>query len=165
MTTAARSADHPAATIEADPDLPLIRITRDFRATPARILQAHTDPEQYARWCGPHSLDTRIDRWDARTGGSWAFTNIDRESGEEYSFHGSFHEVDEARIVQTFTFDGYPEGVSLETMRLEDLGDGRTRMHSTSLFDSFETRGMMLESGMEVGVQEGYEKLDALLAG
>ncbi|AXK46304.1 SRPBCC family protein [Brachybacterium saurashtrense] len=166
------AADRPAtadrlttAVIEADPDLPLIRITRDFRASAAQLVRAHTDPEIYARWVGPKSLDTRIDRWDARTGGSWAFTNIDRATKEEYSFHGSFHEVREDRLVQTFTFDGWPDGVSLDTMTFEDLGDGWTRMHSQSLLDSFEARAGMLESGMEVGVNEGYEKLDALLEG
>ena len=71
----------------------------------------------------------------------------------------------EDRIVQTFTFDGWPDGVSLDTMTFEDLGDGWTRMHSRSLLDSFEARAGMLESGMEVGVDEGYEKLDALLEG
>ncbi|WP_114855780.1 SRPBCC domain-containing protein [Brachybacterium sp. YJGR34] len=153
------------ATIEADPDLPIIRITRDFRAVPAQLLRAHTDPELYARWVGPEELSTRIDHWDARTGGSWAFTNLTAgEEPEEYSFHGCFHEVSEQRIVQTFTFDGWPEAVSLETLRIEDLGDGWSRLHGQSLFDSFEARNGMLESGMEVGVNEGYAALDALIA-
>ena len=150
------------ATIEADSEVPLVHITRDFRATPAQLIRAHTDPDLYARWVGPKELSTRIDRWDARTGGSYAFTNIDR-SGQEYSFYGSFHVVTADRIVQTFTFEGWPEGVSLDTMRFEELGDGWTRMHSQSLLDSFEGRNGMLESGMEVGVHEGYEKLDELL--
>ncbi|MGP9539255.1 SRPBCC domain-containing protein [Brachybacterium sp. AOP43-C2-M15] len=153
----------PTAAIEADPEVPLIRVTRDFRATPAQVHRAHTDPDLYARWVGPADLSTRIDHWDARTGGAWAFTNI-RDGSEEYSFHGSFHEVAADRIVQTFTYDGWPEAVSLETLRLEDLGDGRTRLHATSLFDSFEGRNRMLESGMDVGIHEGYAALDALLA-
>ena len=159
------TADHlRTATIDADPDLPQIRITRDLHAAPAQVLRAHTDPELYAQWVGPKDLSTRIEHWDARTGGAWAMVNIGPD-GEEYSFHGSFHDVTEDRIVQTFTFDGWPEGVSLETMRLEDLGDGWTRMHSTSMFDSFESRAQMLDSGMDVGVHEGYAALDALLAG
>ena len=68
------------------------------------------------------------------------------------------------RIVQTFTFDGFPDGVALETITFEDLGDGRTRLHALSLCDSFEGRDMMLASGMEVGVHEGYARLDGLLA-
>ena len=66
--------------------------------------------------------------------------------------------------MQTFTFEGFPDGVSLETMWFEDLGDGRTRMHCTSLVDSFEGRDAMLSSGMEVGINDGYAKLDRLLA-
>lgn len=150
-----------AATIEADAEVPLIRITRDFRATPAQLFAAHTDPELYARWVGPESVGTVIDQWDARTGGSWRFRNT--RGDEEYAFHGCFHEVRPDRIVQTFTFEGFPDGVSLETMTFEDLGDGWTRLHAQSLVDSFEAREGMLASGMEVGVNEGYAALDAML--
>lgn len=78
-------------------------------------------------------------------------------------FRGCFHEVGEDRIVQTFTFDGQPDGVALETLRLEALDDGRTRLHAQSLVDSFESRDQWLASGMETGVGEGYAELDALL--
>ena len=84
---------------------------------------------------------------------------------EEYRFHGSFHEVRPAeRIVQTFTFEGVPDGVALETLRFVDLGDGRTRLEVTSLVDSFEDRDAFVAGGMQVGVVEGYERLDELLA-
>ncbi len=151
------------ARIEADPALPIIRITRDFRATPEQLHRAHTDPEVYARWVGPDSISTRIDYWDARSGGSWRF--VGGRDGEEFAFHGSFHEVSPERIVQTFTWEGMPDGVSLETLRFEDLGDGWTRLHAQSLVDSFEGRDGWLESGMEVGVNDGYAKLDAILDG
>lgn len=148
--------------IEADPDLPIVRITRDFDATPAQVMRAHTDPELFARWTGPDGMDTEIVDWDATTGGRWRY--VARRDGEEYGFRGCFHEVGDDRIVQTFTFEAMPEGVALETLRFEDLGDGRTRLHAQSLVDSFEGRDQWLASGMEVGVQEGYAKLDALLA-
>ncbi len=60
--------------------------------------------------------------------------------------------------------DGQPEGVALETLRFEDLGDGRTRLHAQSLVDSFEGRYQWLASGMQTGVDEGYAKLDSLIA-
>ena len=149
-------------TIEADKNVPIIRMTRDFTATPAQLLRAHTDPEIYARWVGPNGMATRIDEWDARNGGSWRF--VSTRDGEEYSFRGCFHEVSSERIVQTFTYEGMPEGVALETLRFEDLGNGRTRLHAQSLVDSFEDRDAWLASGMETGVNEGYAKLDGLLA-
>jgi len=152
---------YPQAAIEADPKVPLIRIIRDFTATPEQLFRAHTDPDLYARWCGPNDVTTRIDHWDCRTGGSFAFSNL--RGDESYSFHGCFHEISPTRLVQTFTFDDWPDGVSLETLTITDLGDGRTRLTATSLVDSFEGRDQWLASGMEGGVNDGYAKLDALL--
>ena len=149
-------------TIEADPNLPLVRMSRDFQATPAQLVRAHTDAELFVKWVGPDGMDTHLDHWDARTGGSWRYTSM--RGDEVYAFHGCFHEVRDDRLVQTFTYDEYPDGVSLETMWFEDLGDGRTRMHATSLVDSLEARDMILSSGMEVGINDGYAKLDRLLA-
>jgi uncharacterized protein YndB with AHSA1/START domain len=150
------------ATIEADPKVPVIRITRDFNATPAQLLRAHTDPDLFVQWVGPNGMTAKIDQWDARTGGSWRF--VQDAEGAEFAFRGCFHEIRPDRIVQTFTYEGEPDGVALETMVFEDLGDGRTRMLASSLCDSFEGRDAWLQSGMETGVHEGYAKLDRLLA-
>ncbi|GAA4951646.1 SRPBCC family protein [Actinoplanes utahensis] len=150
------------ARIEADPKLPIIRLTRDFAATPEQLLRAHTDPELFALWVGPDSLTNEIDYWDARDGGSWRY--VSRRGDEEYAFRGCFHRVGPDRIVQTFTFEGQPDGVALETLWFEDLGDGRTRLHAQSLVDSFEGRDAWLQSGMEVGVNEGYARLEKLAA-
>jgi uncharacterized protein YndB with AHSA1/START domain len=155
------STAYPAAQIEADPTLPIIRITRDFAATPAQLHRAHTDPELFVRWVGPRSLQTRIEQWDARTGGCWRY--VSSRDGQEFGFHGTFHEVRPDRIVQTFTFDGDPDEVALETLRFEDLGDGRSRLHAQSLVDSFEGRDAWLRSGMDSGVNEGYDKLAELV--
>ncbi|WP_433831458.1 SRPBCC family protein [Actinoplanes sp. CA-015351] len=148
------------AKIEADDKLPIIRITRDFDATPEQLFRAHTDPELFAKWNGPDSISTKIDYWDARTGGSWRY--VGHREGEEFAFHGSFHEVRPDLIVQTFTWEGQPDGVALETLRFEDLGNGRTRLHAQSLVDSIESRDAWLQSGMEVGVNEGYARLEHL---
>jgi uncharacterized protein YndB with AHSA1/START domain len=150
------------AMIEADERLPIIRITRDFAATPAQLLAAHTDPALFAQWVGPDGTETEVTVWDARDGGEWRF--VGRLDGQEYAFRGCFHQVDEHRIVQTFTYEGEPDGVALETLTFEELGDGRTRLHAQSLVDSFEGRDAWLRSGMEVGVDEGYAKLDRVLS-
>ena len=149
-------------TITADEKVPVIRMTRDFAATPAQLLRAHTDPELFARWVGPNGMGVRIVEWDARDGGAWRY--VMSRDGEDYGFRGCFHEVSPQRIVQTFAFEGMPDAIALETLTFEDLGDGRTRLHAQSLTDSFEGRDAWLASGMEVGVDEGYAKLDGLLA-
>ena len=158
MTTSARETE-----ITVDAEVPLVRITREFDAPPEKVFRAHTDPELVAQWLGPRGYEMRIDHYDCRTGGSYRY--LHRNDGEEFGFHGCFHEVRPGEvIVQTFTFEGEPDGVALERVVFEDLGDGRTRLTGTSLVDSFEARDAFISSGMEYGVREGYERLDELLA-
>ena len=149
--------------IVADPKVPLIRITREFDAPVAKLFRAHTDPDLLAQWLGPRDLEMSIDYYDCRRGGSYRY--VHRRGNDEFGFHGSFHEVrPNELIVQTFTFEGFPDGVALEKLLLEDLGDGRTRLTATSLVDSFEGRDAFVASGMETGVVEGYERLDEVLS-
>lgn len=151
------------AEITADPNVPLVRITRDFDAPVEKVFRAHTDPELVVQWLGPRSHEMRIDHYDCRTGGSYRYLHV--SDGNEFGFHGSFHEVRPSQvIVQTFTFEGMPDSVALERLELEDLGNGRTRLTATSLVDSFEARDAMIASGMEDGIQESYQRLDELLA-
>ena len=149
--------------ILADPDVPLIRIIREFDAPPEKVFRAHTDPDLVAQWMGPRDLTMTIDHYDCRTGGSYRY--VHSRDGEEYGFHGSFHEVrPDELIVQTFTFEGMPDGVALEKLVFADLGNGRTRLTAASLVDSFADRDAFIASGMETGVVEGYERLDEVLS-
>jgi uncharacterized protein YndB with AHSA1/START domain len=155
---------HPETRIDIDREVPLVRITREFDAPPEKVFRAHVDAELYARWAGPRSLSTRIEEWDCRTGGSYRF--VQSRDGEDFGFRGTFHEVRPGElIVQTFTYEGMPDGVALEKLVFEDLGGGRTRLTCTSLVDSFADRDAFVATGMETGVVEGYEQLDELLAG
>lgn len=148
--------------ITVDPDVPAVRITRQFDAPPAKVFRAHTDPELVAQWLGPRRYRMRIDHYDCRTGGSYRYAHVDDDN--EFGFYGSFHEVRRSElIVQTFTYEGWPDSVSLERLTLEELDDGRTRLTATSLVESFEARDAFLASGMEEGVRESYERLDELL--
>jgi len=147
-----------------DDKVPIVRIIREFDAPPEKVFRAHADPELFAQWCGPNGTRLNVEHYDCRTGGSYRFLMSD-DNGE-YGFRGCFHDVRPSElIVQTFTFEGEPDGVALEKMTFEDLGEGRTRLTSTSLTDSFEGRDAFVASGMEEGVVQGYQRLDALLAG
>ena len=157
------STSTPETTIDADPNVPVVRIVREFDAPPPRVFACQADPELFARWCGPDDVAMTVETWDFRTGGSWRFHHM--RGADTYSFYGSFHEVrPDELIVQTFTFCGVPDGVALERLRFVALGGGRTRLEASSLVDSFEGRDAMLSSGMDVGVRDGYAKLDAVLA-
>ncbi len=157
-TTSTREAE-----IHVDPDVPLVRITREFDFPVEKVFRAHADPDLFRRWMGPRRLEMTIDRFAFETGGGYRYLNSDGD--DEYAFFGSFHEIrPNELIVQTFTFEGFPDGVALERQVFEDLGGGRCRLTGTSLVDSFEGRDAFVASGMETGVQEGYQKLDELLA-
>jgi uncharacterized protein YndB with AHSA1/START domain len=160
--TTTHATTHTGATIEADPTVPVIHIYREFAATPEQLFRAHTDPDLFARWIGPGNRRPTLTHWDPTNGGSWSY-ELD-EGDDTQAFRGSFHTVRADRIVQTFTWEGMPDSVALETLTFEDLGDGRTRLHAQSLCDSFEARDGWLRSGMETGVNQGYAKLDGLLA-
>ena len=152
--------------IEAPTDVPTITITREFDAPRELVFRAWTDPELVVQWLGPKASQMRVTQWDCRTGGSWAYVDGREDDPDYASFYGSFHEVREpSRLVQTFTWHGAPDGVSLETLTLEELPGGRTRSVTTSVVDSLEVRDLILSSGMDTGVIQGYEKLDGVLAG
>jgi uncharacterized protein YndB with AHSA1/START domain len=149
--------------ITAEPGSPQIVITREFDAPPEQVLRAHTDPDLVVRWLGPRRYKMELDRWDVRDGGTWRYVHRDDE-GNEFGFHGVFHgEPSVDGFVQTFEFEGYPGHVSLDTATFEDLG-GRTRLRANAVFQSVEDRDGMLQSGMEGGMNEGYDRLEELLA-
>lgn len=147
-----------------DPDVPMVRIVREFDAPPEKVFRAHTDPEIFKLWQGPDGYDIEIETFNCRTGGEYRY----KTSGQGFEgwFRGSFHEIRPNEvIIQTFNYEDIPDGVALERLEFEDLGDGRTRLSATSLVDSFEGRDAFVASGMEVGVVEGYRRLDEILAG
>lgn len=151
--------------VTAEPGKQELFITREFDAPRELVFKAHTDPDLYVQWVGPRDLTMTIDKWDPREGGSYKFTH--ERGGHKYAFFGVNHEVlAPERIIGTFEFDGLPERghVILGTTKFEELPEGRTRLVHQSVFQSVNDRDGMVQSGMERGVTEGYEKLDDLLA-
>ncbi len=148
--------------IVAAPGLPMISITREFDASPELLYRAYTDPELLTQWLGPRRLTMVVDHFDVRNGGTWRYIHRSTD-GTEYGFHGVYHGTPSPEgIVQTFEFEGAPGHVSLESLTFEER-DGRTIVRMESVFQSVAARDAMVESGMEGGVNEGYERLDELL--
>ena len=140
-----------------------IRAERIFNASREKVYAAMTDPELIPKWWGRHKDTTTVEELDVRVGGRWRFVS-DGPDGT-HGFSGTFRELDPpSRVVQTFEWDGMPGYISVDAAELEDLGDGRTRVVSTSTFHFGEERDGMLSSGMEIGMGESYDRLEELLA-
>lgn len=149
--------------IDAPAGVPFIDITREFDAPRDLVFKAYTDPELIVQWLGPRKYTMDLDAWDVRDGGTWRYTHRD-EQGNAYGFHGVFHGTQSADgMVQTFEFDGWPGHVSLESITFEDRG-GKTVIHNHSTYQSVADRDGMIESGMEEGMNEGFDRLDEVLA-
>jgi uncharacterized protein YndB with AHSA1/START domain len=151
--------------ITAEPGKQEIMITREFDAPRELVFRAFTDPELYVQWIGPRGLTMTLETFESRNGGSWRYIQKD-PGGNEFAFHGVNHEVlPPERIIGTFEFEGLPEKghVILQTARFEALPGNRTRMTSQSVFQSITDRDGMLQSGMEAGVNDSYDRLDELL--
>lgn len=152
-----------ALVIDAVPGTSYADITREFDAPVADLFRAHADPELYKQWIGPGEERTEITHWDFRSGGGYRF--VQRDADGEYAFRGVFHTVRENElIIQTFEFEGWPDEVSIDTIRFEELPGGRSRLVDHSVFPSVEVLENMQAEGMERGMREGYEKLDRMLA-
>jgi uncharacterized protein YndB with AHSA1/START domain len=140
-----------------------ITISREFEAPVDKVFRAMSDPELIAQWMGPKYLTNVETTNDARHGGTWTLVQRDPD-GNEYAFRGVFHGEQTPELsMRTFEWLGMPGHVSFETLRLVDLGNGRTRADNVSVFTSQEDRDGMATS-MESGVIEGYERLDGVLA-
>jgi uncharacterized protein YndB with AHSA1/START domain len=150
--------------IVAEPGKQEIVIMREFDAPRDLVFKAHTDPKLYIQWLGPHGYEMTLETFEPVSGGRYRYIHKNSE-GNAFGFHGTFHEISLERMVQTFEFDGYPGHVSLDSMTLEELPRNRTRITIQSVFQSVSDRDGMIQSGMERGVTEGYERLDEILAG
>ena len=148
--------------IDAPAGVPFIDITREFDAPRDVVFRAYTEPELLVQWLGPRKYTMTIDRWDVRDGGTWRFVHSD-DQGNAWGFHGVFHgEQTPDGMLQTWEFEGAPGHVSLEKLTLEEH-DGKTTVHNHAVYQSMEARDAMIESGMEGGVNDGFDRLDDLL--
>jgi uncharacterized protein YndB with AHSA1/START domain len=148
-------------TFIAEPGGSQVVTSRYLPATPEKVFQALTNPDLITKWWGPHRYETVIDEYEPRRGGRWRF--IHKGDDGEYAFNGVIHEhVPGERITQTFEFEGMPGHVALEQLSLAPEGDG-TRITTVSAFTSVEDRDGMVNSGMEGGLTESYDRLVELV--
>lgn len=141
-----------------------IRMERVFNAPRQLVWDCYSDPALMPEWLGPRGYEMKVVQYDLRVGGRYRYTHQDQE-GNVYAFYGEILELAPPEVwVQTFNFEGQPGEGCVDRTVFEDLGDGRTRVVTTSTFKERESRDGMIASGMEKGVVDSYERLDDLLA-
>jgi uncharacterized protein YndB with AHSA1/START domain len=136
-----------------------VRISRDFNATPERMWQAHTQPDQIVKWWA----DTVVDKFELKVGGPWRFVSHDQE-GKEHAFRGVFKELDEPnKIVRTFEYEPYAGQVMTESVTFKALPDGKTKQVTVSKYENISQLEGMVGSGMERGASVGLDRLAKLV--
>jgi uncharacterized protein YndB with AHSA1/START domain len=108
-----------------------IRLHRVFKTTPERLYKAFIDPAAMCKWLPPHGFTGKVDKMDARVGGSYhmSFTNF--TTGSSHSFGGEYLElVPGKRIVHTDRFDAGLEGTMKVTIEIKKVMVG-TEVHIT----------------------------------
>lgn len=159
MTAAAPAANRATLTTPSDRE---IRVERIFNAPRDRVWKAMNDPALIAQWWG-RGNKVVVEKHEPVRGGRWRY--VEHSDHGVHGFEGRYREVvPPERVVRTFEWDGMPGHVIVETATLEDLGDGRTKLVSISLFHTTMERDGMMSSGMEGGMNESYAALDRVLA-
>lgn len=138
-------------------------MSRVFDAPREVVWKVCTDPAFIPEWWGPRYLTTIVDKMDVQVGGKWRYIQRDSD-GNEFAFNGVYKELDPPnRMSSTFEFEPMAGHVSVETTIFEELPDGKTRLTATSTFDSLEDLQGMLQSGMEGGATESWDRLEEVL--
>jgi uncharacterized protein YndB with AHSA1/START domain len=150
-------------TITAHTTEPVIDIERVLDAPVAEVFRAYTDADLVKQWLGPHGYEMDVARYDISDGGGYEYIHRN-PAGDEFAFRGVVHSVVPLkRIIQTFEYLGAAGHVSLESVEFEDLGE-RTRLRGHSVYASIADRDALIDNGMSKGVNDGFERMDALLA-
>jgi uncharacterized protein YndB with AHSA1/START domain len=140
-----------------------ILITRQFDFPRALVFEAFSKCEHLANWLGPSSMTMSSCDMAFEVGGKYRFIHSDG-AGNEYAFRGELREIDPpARVVRTFEFEMFPGHISVETLTLDER-EGKTYLTVRSQFDTKEDRDGMAQSGMEAGVRDSYDRLEAYVA-
>jgi uncharacterized protein YndB with AHSA1/START domain len=138
-------------------------MSRIFDAPRDLVWKILTDPARIPEWWGPRYLTTTVDKMDVKVGGEWRFIQKDAE-GKEYAFNGVYTEVrPPERYAYTFEFEPMAGHISTETCILEELPGGKTKITARTVFNTLEDLEGMLQSGMEEGATDTWDRLEEIL--
>jgi uncharacterized protein YndB with AHSA1/START domain len=160
MNMPAKNNSNSTLTILSDREVVMTRI---FDAPRELVFKAHTDPDLIPQWWGLRNNTTIVEKMDVRPGGTWRFIQRDAD-GNEFAFNGEYREIiPPERLVNTFEYEGLPGHIILDTSIFEELSEDKTKLTAISLFETIQDRDGMLNSGMEGGSNESWDRLTELL--
>jgi uncharacterized protein YndB with AHSA1/START domain len=140
-----------------------ILIAREFDAPPHLVYRAWTTPALVKRWWSGKRGHVTSAEIDLRVGGAWRYVMVAND-GSEIAFHGEFREiVPNERLVTTEVYEGAPDGLGdppLNVNTFTELPGGRTRLEQLVVCPSREVRDIIIDSGMEGGMQEAMDALE-----
>lgn len=139
-----------------------ILITREFAAPKHLVYKAFTTPELIKRWWSSQRGAMTVAEVDLRVGGKWRYA-MTADGGFEVAFHGEYREiVTDERLVYTEVFEGVPDGDDMPAVNTVTFTEKEGRTILTNLVDapSPEVRDMIIDSGMEAGMQDGMDLLE-----
>lgn len=152
-------------TVIADPGSSILRIERQFDASPEKVFRVFSERQFIEKWWNPFGKAT-VHMFDFVEGGAWKFST---GGDDNITFHGYYHEITSPRrIVHTSEFDNLQEMVGdrghtvLSKYEFEAFGGG-TKVMLTELYMSAQDRDMAIENNMEQGVVASYNTIDGLL--
>ncbi|MEO7142193.1 MAG: SRPBCC family protein [Bryobacteraceae bacterium] len=138
-----------------------IVMTRVFDAPRRLVFDAFSKPELLKHWFGPRGWSLVVCEIDLKVGGVWRFV-LRGPDGKEMGMRGVYREIaPPERSVHMESFDDYP-GESQVTAVFVEHG-GKTTLTATVLYASQEIRDAVINSGMEHGAAESYDKLAEML--
>jgi uncharacterized protein YndB with AHSA1/START domain len=142
----------------------------EFDASADRLWQLWADPRQLERWWGPPTYPATVTSHDLRPGGRVDY-HMTGPTGDQPHGYWEVVETDPPRSL--FFRDGFANAdgtpnsefpITTAQVRIEEIGNGRTRMSIVSTFPSTEAMEKLLAMGMEQGLQEAMGQIDAILA-
>jgi uncharacterized protein YndB with AHSA1/START domain len=138
-------------------------MSRVFNGSREQLWKAFTDPDLIPKWWGPRYLTTVVDKMEVRVGGVWRYIHTDAQ-GNTFGFNGVYQEIQPPeRLTYTFEFEPMAGHISTETVILEELPEGKTRITTRTVFNTIEDLEGMLQSGMEGGAVETWDRLEELV--
>ncbi|MFE7406147.1 SRPBCC family protein [Isoptericola sp. NPDC057559] len=163
-TTPAQQRGSAVLTLPNDTD---IQVVRRFAAPAAAVWRVFTEPDLVARWWAGQRGTVSSVEIDLRVGGAYRYV-MQADGGFEVAFHGEFTEIVPAeRLEHTEVFEGIPDGDAAATLNTYSFveEDGATTLTLVTRAPSREVRDAIVGSGMEGGLQEGFDLVDELAAG